>query len=372
MDNHSSTRNFSFVSIGRISAIALQAVFYLTFAALLSPETYGELNYIIALAGTFAAVSRFGLNFTLQIFRAKKESQLSDQVGTLFVITTTAAALILLTIDVFAAVLSIAASFFIMNLQNMLGLKQYKKFMQSNIFKNVLILTIPFLLYFLIDIPGIILGMAISQFIASVPKYRKNKIKTFFELKKHYKFLNQNFRVDTTFSIPYMMDKLLIVPLFGFLIVGLYQFNLQILFALSVVPNILHSFLLSEEASGTSHNKMSYFVIFGSIAVAALAIILAPILVNQFFPKYSEGIPSLQILVLSIIPQSIMSIFIAKLQAKESTRIGYTAIVMIATLLTLITVLGDLYGLMGLSLAVLFSAIANTIFTFALYKKLRK
>jgi len=370
MKQNSSAKNFSYVSIGRITAIGLQAIFYLAFAALLDPETYGQLNYIVALAGTFSIVSRFGLNASLQIFRAKGESKKSDQVGTLFILTTGVAALILLTIDVYAAVLSVASSFFIMNLQNMMGLKQYKKFMLHSILKNILILIIPVLFYFVLDIPGIILGMAISNFLAGIPYFKQIKLKSFFDLRKHYKFLIHNFGADASLNLAFLMDKLLIAPLFGFFIVGIYQFNLMILFALGVIPGILHSFLVTEESSGTTHKKISYLVILGSIAVAVLAIFMAPFLVNEFFPKYSEGILSLQILVLTIIPQSIFSIFIAKLQARESTRMGFSAIVMIVTLMTLIAILGDLYGLIGLSLAVLLATIANVIFSYILYRKL--
>jgi len=257
-----------------------------------------------------------------------------------------------------------------MNLQNLMGLKQYKKFMLGSILKNILILIIPVLFYFVLDIPGIILGMAICNFLASIPYFKQIKLKSFFDLRKHYKFLIHNFGVDASLNLAFLMDKLLIAPLFGFFIVGIYQFNLQILFVLGVVPGILHSFLVSEEASGTTHKKISYLVILGSIAVAVLAIFMAPFLVNEFFPEYSNGILSLQILVLTIIPQSILSIFIAKLQARESTRMGFSAIVMIVTLMTLIAILGDLYGLIGLSLAVLLATIANVIFSYSLYHKL--
>jgi len=219
MKQNSSAKNFSYVSIGRIAAIGLQAIFYLAFAALLDPETYGQLNYIVALAGTFSTLSRFGLNSSLQIFRAKGESKKSDQVGTLFILTTGVAALILLTIDVFAAVLSVAVSFFIMNLQNMMGLKQYKKFMLHSILKNILILIISVLFYFVLDIPGIILGMAISNFLASIPYFKQIKLKSFFDLRKHYKFLIHNFGVDASLNLAFLMDKLLIAPLFGFFIV---------------------------------------------------------------------------------------------------------------------------------------------------------
>jgi len=209
--------------------------------------------------------------------------------------------------------------------------------------------------------------MAISNLIGSIPLFKMFKIKSFFELKNHIKVLIHNFGVEAATSLPRMVDKLFIVPLYGFFVTGIYQFNMQILFALEILPISLHFFLLPEESSGATNRKLSYLVILGSALMAFTAIILAPFFVNEFFPKYSEGIFSLQILVLSIIPLSISSVFLAKLQAKESTRIGLAAPVRIVTLFALIALLGELYGLVGLSIAVLSSIITYTIFLYFLY-----
>jgi O-antigen/teichoic acid export membrane protein len=367
MEKNSSFKNFSYISIGRIVGVALQASFYLLFAFLLEPESYGQLNYIIALAGTFALVSRFGINYTITVYRAKQKSDLSDQLNTLFLVTTSAGALILLSIDLYAALLSLALSFFSMNQHNLLGLKKYKKFMLNTFLKNVLIVTIPVLLFFVLEIPGILLGMVISNLLGSIPLFKMFNIKSFFELKNHIRVLIHNFGVEASIALPRMVDKLLIAPLFGFFIVGIYQFNMQILFAIELLPTALYFFLLSEESSGVIHRKLTYFVILGSVLISSITIILAPVFVNEFFPKYSEGVFSLQILVLSIIPLSISSVFTAKLQAQESTRIGLSAPVRIFTLLAFIALLGEYYGLVGLSIAVLLSIIINTVFLYFLY-----
>ena len=80
---------------GRIISSGLQALFYLIFAAMLDPSSYGNLSYIIAIAGTFSIISRFGLNQTVTIYQAKQESILSNNLNVLSVITTVTASLIL-------------------------------------------------------------------------------------------------------------------------------------------------------------------------------------------------------------------------------------------------------------------------------------
>jgi len=369
MKQNSSIKNFSFLGIGRIVTIVLQAFFYLLLAAFLDPEIYGELSVIVALAGTFSVISSFGLNLSLQVYQAKKNSNVSAQITTLFLISTSIASLILLFIDPIAALLCICLSFFSLNQYRLLGLKKYKKFMIFSILKSGTFFIIPISLYFVFDIYGIVLGMAISNFIGSLPVFRNITIKSFFDLKNYYKILINNFGVVASGSLSHTVDKLVIGSLFGFFIVGVYQFNLQVFLALSALPGILGSYLVTEESSGVGHRKLSFYVVLGSILLAVVAIILAPILVPVFFPKYSEGISALQVLVLTIIPISINVIYHSKLIAKESTKIGFELIVKIGSLLLFIVVLGGSFGLIGLSFAVLLSISCTTLFIYLLYQR---
>ena len=361
--------SFSYIGIGRLCTIILHALFYFLFASFVDPEVYGELSVIVALASTFSTVSLFGLNLSLQVNLAKKNSELANKIITLFLITTAVFALILVTIDPLTALLSVSLSFFMMSQALLLGLKKYKKSMYYSILKSSIFSTIPILLYFVLDIQGIIIGMAISGLISGVPLYTKLKIHSLSGIKNYYKVLTHNFGVVSAFFLPNQLDKLLIAPLFGYFVVGVYTFNLQLLFVLSALPEVLHTYLISEESSGVKHRKLSYFIIIGSIILVTISIIIAPILIPIFYPKYTEGIESLQIMLISIIPLSVGAIFGSKLLAKESTKIGFTAIVRVGSILILIVSLGEYFGLIGLAFAVLISNSANTIFLYFLYQK---
>ena len=188
-------------------------------------------------------------------------------------------------------------------------------------------------------------------------------------LKNHYKVLVHNFGVQAGATLPFTLDKLLMAPLFGFLIVGIYTFNLQVFMALSVLPVTLNQYLISEESSGVRHRKLSLLVVLSSIVLAGIAITLAPVLVQIFYPQYTEGIESLQVLVITIIPQSVGAVFSSRLLAQESTRIGFSSIILIGSMLILLVVLGGIYGLIGLAFAVLISQCANTLFLYFLYTK---
>jgi len=175
--------------------------------------------------------------------------------------------------------------------------------------------------------------------------------------------------VDSSSYLVKYVDKLLIVPLLGFVTVGLYQFNFQILFGLEIIPLALHGYLLSEESSGKKHKKIEFLVLGISTILVILIIIFSPILVKTFFPEYSEGVSSLQVLIITLIPLSFSAILNAKLQARESTMVGYSAFVRIGSMLALIAVLGPMFGLIGLSYSILISVVFHVIFLSIIYYK---
>jgi len=370
MDKNSSATNFSYIGIGRIVTIVLQALFYLLFAKLLDPALYGELNVALALAGTFATLSRFGLNYSLQVSQSKKEHEISQQIKTLFLVTTSVASLILIPIDVFIAILCFGSSLFLMSQQDLLGLRKYKNFMSYSILKSVLFFVIPILLYFALEIPGIVLGMAIASIIPSISFFKDFKIKSFSGIRNKSKVLFQNYLIDLS-GLSVMIDKLLISYMYGLYSVGVYQFNLQILAALQVIPGVLFSYLISEVSTGETHGKITKLVVLATVGISITVIVISPFFVEMFFPKYIEGVFGLQLMVLTIIPQSIGASLGAKLVARESTKVGYVSLIIIGVLLLLIATLGGVYGFVGLSLAVLISTSIGVILYYVLSKKLK-
>ncbi len=367
--NNTHFKNFSFVVIGRIVSAGLQGIFYLIFAIILDPETYGKMSYFIAIAGTFSIIFRFGLPFTATVYQAKKNQMMSDQINTLALLTTSSSAVILLFIDMYAALYCLGLSFFVMSQQNLLGLKEYKKQMWMSIAEGILLIIFPISLYFILDVSGILLGMGIATMLTGYYfiKLLKRKVVTFKGLRSNFKVLVNNFGFDVSVNLPRMIDKLAIVPILGFTIVGIYQFNLQILLLLEIFPVALHQFMLSEESSGKSNKKMDYLAVIGAGLLTLLVIFISPTVVDSLFPKFQEGIFGLQIMVIAMIPLTISAILNAKLQAKESTKIGYAAIVRIGSLLGFIIILGEQYGLVGLSLSVVISTLLNAAFLSILY-----
>ena len=52
------TKQFSFVGIGKIVGSGLSAIFFILFASILEPSKFGELSFLIAIAQTTSIISR--------------------------------------------------------------------------------------------------------------------------------------------------------------------------------------------------------------------------------------------------------------------------------------------------------------------------
>ena len=143
---------------------------------------------------------------------------------------------------------------------------------------------------------------------------------------------------------------------------------MQILTAMELIPRSLYLFLLSDGSNSEQNKKISFLIIITSALIAIVTIFIAPFVIGQLFPNFSDGILSLQILVVSIIPLSISSILYAKMQSSESTIVGFSGIIRIGTLIIFIFTLGAYFELVGMSLAVLFSSTINLVFLLILYR----
>lgn len=340
---------------------------------MLEPTAYGNLSYLIGLAGTFSVVSRFGLNHSSIVYRGKNNIPVTNQINEISFIFAIIASLLLLIFDVYVSILCFGMSMFVMTLSDQIGKKLYKKYMSTEIIRGLLMILLPLSLYLLLDISGVMIGMAISYTICSLNFFKNFPFKKnpFSGLGKNFSILIQNFGVDFSTRAPRFIDKLIVYPILGFTNLGIYQLNIQILLMLEMIPLALHSFLLSEESSGQNHSKMNKFSILFSIMISILVITLGPYIINEIFPKYSTGILSLQVISISIIPLTLSSIFNAKLQAHESKIVGYPGLIRVVSLLILLYVFGIYFELIGISIAVLVSSSLYAGSLYVIIKKLK-
>jgi len=256
-------KKFSYVLVGRTFVTISQALFFIILAAFLEPTQYGELSYLASIAGTASIVARFGFPNTVVVYQSKGKIIQANQLNILAIITAVLASVILLTVNIYVALLTLTLSLFIMNQQNFIGLQKFREYLRVSIIRGVILISLPIILYFVLDLPGILLGMSIGYLIGGFDFLKKIKVhsKVFTECKIDFKLLTNNFGVIAASGLPKWIDKLIIAPIFGFAYLGFYQFDLQIFYMLSVLPNSLGLFLLSEESRGKNNPIISYFVL---------------------------------------------------------------------------------------------------------------
>ncbi|RMF30490.1 MAG: hypothetical protein D6752_03970, partial [Candidatus Nitrosothermus koennekii] len=158
------------------------------------------------------------------------------------------------------------------------------------------------------------------------------------------------------------IDKLVIAPLFGFAILGLYQFAFQLLIFLSMIPMSLIQYLLPQEASSIDRKNIKLFGIVLSAILSLLLFFIFPLVIEIYFKAYEDAIDAARIMAFGIIPMTLNAILNAEFLGRERsfiTMIG--SLTYIISLILLFLLLGNLLGLIGLAISTLSAIILQTI-----------
>jgi O-antigen/teichoic acid export membrane protein len=339
----------------------IRALFWLAIASIVSTTSYGELNYYIAAAILASTLSVAGLNFTTMTYLAKGFEKIVRQANVLVLLLSSVSAIILAIIlnNITVGLLVLALSSFAMTGAEFLGRKQYKRFSILIIVSAAAQAIIALSLYYLFGINGIILGYALPFLVASYPFFRsiKSASLSFEEIKPRMSFSLHSYSVSVSQSIATYADKLLIAPIFGFEMLGLYQLGFQFLMFVAVIPSSLYQYLLPQEASGIERKGVKKIGLVLSIVFAVILFFTLPLLIERFFSQYTEAIPVAQVMIFGVIPLTMVSLINSRLLGKEKSKLVVIgSATYISSLLLLLYILGNNFGLLGLGLAIIISS----------------
>ena len=105
-------------------------------------------------------------------------------------------------------------------------------------------------------------------------------------------------------------DKLLIVPILGFTILGNYSLAIQVITIMSILPSVIFKYILPKSSKGIEDKKLRLRTIILAIGLAGVGILILPTIIPLFFEKFNEVVLIIQIMSLSIIPITINTFFI--------------------------------------------------------------
>ncbi|WP_428326205.1 lipopolysaccharide biosynthesis protein [Nitrosopumilus sp.] len=368
----SKIQNLSKIGVANIGGYVVSAGLWFILAGFLQSEKYGELSYLIAIAGIVTSVCLIGGPQSIIVFSAKK-IQLQ---GTIFIISFFSSIFSAVILYIFLqnleiGIFVIGSVIYNLTISELLGRKSYGTYSKVFLLQKVLQFILAIGFYFIMGEAGILLGIGLSFFVMIKVFYEniKNNKLDFKLLKEKMTFIINIYIRDLTKAFKGNIAHIMIAPLFGFSLLGNYHLGLQVFGILAIIPGIITNFVISEEASGESMKKIKKYTISLSVVFAGLGFFVAPEVLPYFFPKYENVVDLIPILSLAVIPATISNMFISTFLSKENSKpivIGYA--ISIVVLIIGIFILGSTIGALGLAVSFLLSQISYTIFLASIKK----
>ena len=354
------------VGIGNISASAISAVFWLYIAAILGTEKYGEISYLFAIANIAYVVSLVGSGNTITVFTSK-EKKIQSSIYAVTVSSGVITALVvffifnngIISLYIFGSIIFAVAT------TEMLGRKLFQNYMKIMISQRIIMITLSITLYYIIDIQGIILGYAISFLPYSIIVFKgiKKESISINKVKPKINFMLHSYALNLSRRLSLSLDKLIILPLFSFTLLGNYQLGIQVLTIMTLIPTTIFQYLLSQNVSDHNNKKLKVLTIIFSIIITLLAITLTPFVLPIFFEEFVEAIQITQIISLAVIPITITAIYNSKFLTLEKSKfVLIGSVIFISTQIIGIYILTESIGIIGAGYALVIASIFQAIY----------
>jgi len=369
-------KDLGVVGIGNITASLISGIFWFYFASLLGAEQYGEVSYYISIAVIASTLSFLGLGNAVIVYTAKGE-KIQPPIFVVGMISSiiTLVAVFLIFSQIGMSLYIVGYVIFSLATSEILGKKQYKNYSSYLITQKILMVGFSLFFYYYIGLEGVILGIALSFFpyIKRIYSSIKNDKIDFTLIRPRVGFIINSYALDLSRTFSGYTDKLIVAPLFGFAILGNYQLGIQVLAVLTILPGIVYQYILPRDSSGDSNKKLKKLTILVSVILAGLGFILAPLVLPILFPKYTEAIEVIQIVSLSVIPSTVNLMYISKFLGNELSKIVLIGSgIFLSIQIISIFILGELFGVNGVAIALVLGASAEAIFLVTVNKLIYK
>lgn len=367
-----SLKGLTTLGVTDLLANAISAIFWFYMASLLGAKSYGEVSYVLAIAGISSTVSLIGSQNTLTVYTAKNE-KIQSSIYFLTLSTGTFASILLFIIFSNSGMSLLNWGYVVLGLASseLLGRKLYKSYSKFMIIQRIIMVVLAIGLYYSIGPSGVIIGIGISFFIYLVILYNgfRDSPINFRLLKTHSKFMMNSYVLNLASSVGTSVDRLLIAPIFGYTILGNYQLGLQFLSILQIFPNIIYKYTLSHDASGIPNLRLKKITVIISTAIALLLSILAPFIVPIFFSKYDNAVTVIQIISLANIPSSITFVYQSGFLGTEKSKVVvFGQIIYLVSQVVGILLLGQMFGINGVAFALFVALSIECLFYFIINK----
>ena len=338
-------------------------------------DEYGQINYVIAIASLSASFSLLGLNTAVTKLVPQGHKNIDVQANQVILISAIVCAIIASLFNWLLGFFVLGMAFWMMSSYELLSKKLYSKYAINIIGSRGSQLVLSIMLYSFFGLQGIIIGFIISFFAFSItyfktiPQFSKN----FENIRKEFRTSLHLYSYNLSNALLLYLDKLIIVPIYGYTILGYYQLGFQFLMFFSMISVSFYQYLIPEESSGSKRNILRMYGIALSVIITILVFVLAPIILEVFFPNYVNSLNSIRILSLGIIPMMITGTLNSKFLAMKLTRyVLFSSITYQVTQIILIIILGKLFGIEGISMSVVIAMLFQITFLGIVHLRLSK
>jgi O-antigen/teichoic acid export membrane protein len=347
-------------------AYAIFGLFWFFLARYLGPDEYGEVSYFYAIGIVIIAVSTVGLQTGIVVFSSKEPKTVNSflTLGLILSIIASTISFILFS-HIEVSLLVIGTSFFGLYTYSILGKKKYPKFSLLTILQKPSSIALALVFYYLIGLEGIILGIAIGYLLFSKGIYDLILKRNFdlSQIKPKIKFISNNYISESTHNLVWWSDRFILLPLYGFSFLGNYQLGMHILQMTSVMPFIFYQYLLPNDSTGTTTNKIRFLCISISVIITILSLIFGPSAIQFLFPNYDLTSNFIQIFSLTLIPLTINLIFSSYyLGNKRTSVIAIGNSILFSTQIILVLIFTSFFDFALIPYAILLAFISQTIF----------
>tara|TARA_X000001036_G_scaffold206204_1_gene193787 strand:- start:6798 stop:7934 length:1137 start_codon:yes stop_codon:yes gene_type:complete len=339
------------MTIANSSGSGITAVFWFILAALMIPSEYGQIQYFISIAGLAYTISLLGTQSVITVYTAKKVELQATLTTISLIIGTISGGIILL---IFSKVeISFLVIAFILNdigLGYILGKKFFVTYSKYFILQKSLTFVLGISFYFLFGPEGIIFGIVLSyiHFLIIILKILKQTKINFPLLRNRIGFVSNNYSINIIGIAKNNLDKIIIMPLVGFEILGNYALALQVFFVFSMFSKIIYNYTLPHDSTGDPKSKIKIVAILFAIGITIFGITVVPMIMPIVFPDYVESVIAIQVISLAVVPSTVTLMLSSKILGNEDSKIILVSrIIFASTIISLIVILTPIYGIVG-------------------------
>ena len=369
-------KSISQIGFATASGNAIAAFFWIYMADILGQEDYGELGYLLSIAGMASTISILGGQWTMSVYTAKGV-RIESSLYFVSIVTSTVAAVVLYFLfeNVGMSVYVIGLVIFNFFIFELLGRKQYKTYSIVFILQKIILIVLAILLYHVFGTEGVLIAYGISFLIFApriINSLRNDKL-NFGLLKERFKFWMINYVVQLSGSAKGQVDKLMIGPIFGFALLGNYYLGLQVLAIFMILPAMIFRYTLPQDSSGSSTKHVKIITIVASVGLVFLGVFVAPVAIPLVLPEYADTVDLIPLLSISIIPKTITTMLMSEFLGKENNKqLVLANIAAFAVLASGILYLPEYFDIVGLAIAYVLGITSQTIWLLVVYLRTTK